>query len=94
MSDLEKVVLYLTQDEKDCLLNEMNCTLRQFNLEYNGKKFTNETMASAFAKLMLTLSPNQKIHENIQRGSDELKQSLVDYSNFYKISGRIKDESR
>lgn len=90
MSDLEKVVLYLTQDEKDYLVSEMNCTLRQFNQEYNGKKFTNETMASAFAKLMMTLSSENKIHENIQRGSDELKQNMVDYQNFCKITGKIK----
>lgn len=55
----------LSQEEKDYLMIEMNCILRSYCQTYNGQRFDNEHMGSAFNKVFKALSGRD--HEQYAR---------------------------
>jgi len=55
--------LTLTKEERECLVMEVNCILRQFDTtSYNGRQFTNPHVANAFNTVFKSLTG--KDHHN------------------------------
>ena len=65
MNNIIMLNVALTEQEASYLVMELNCILKEYKQEYNGKQFDNKEMASAFNKVYKALTNID--HENVRR---------------------------
>jgi hypothetical protein len=65
MDNMTMLNIELTEQEVDYIIIELNEILKQYKQEYNGKRFDNKDMASAFNKVYKALTNID--HENVRR---------------------------